>query len=56
MLTTRPQAISLELEDLPDTHTRTEKYIDHLEKQNGNLTSACQKTPEKPLLILAGRN
>ena len=27
----RPRIVNLELEDLPDTHTATEKYIERLE-------------------------
>ena len=30
-LNMRPQIVNLELEDLPDTHTATERYISRLE-------------------------
>ena len=45
----RPQIVNLELEDLPDTHTATERYISRLE-------SAIRETIEDNLHLADGEN
>lgn len=45
----RPNIVNLELEDLPDTHTATEKYIERLEtampsRQHSDLVMPPGKT------------
>lgn len=48
-LNMRPQIVNLELEDLPDTHTATERYISRLE-------SAIYETIEDNLHLADGEN